>query len=62
VAEETILQFLKTPTSLNRLSPASHELLSKQPLITSVQKNTQGYDLITGKILKELLAHCIQTL
>jgi hypothetical protein len=39
---------------LNRLSPASHELISKQPLITLIPKKSPGYDLITGKILKEL--------
>jgi hypothetical protein len=39
---------------LNRLSPTSYELRSKQPLITSIQKKFPGYDLITGQILKEL--------
>jgi hypothetical protein len=38
---------------LNRLSPASYELISKQPLI-STQKKSPGYYLITGQIIKEL--------
>jgi hypothetical protein len=46
--------FFHVAPQLNRLSPASHELISKQPLITSIQKKSPGYDLITGHILKEL--------
>jgi hypothetical protein len=54
VAEETILTFLETPYQLEPPIPASYELISKQPLITSIPKNSPGYDLITGQILKEL--------
>jgi hypothetical protein len=39
---------------LNRLSPSSHELISKQPLIASIQKKSPGYNLFTGQILKKL--------
>jgi hypothetical protein len=53
--EETLIQLLEAPyqleSSLNRLTSAA-----VREVITSLNpKKASGYDLITGKILKELL-------
>jgi hypothetical protein len=56
VAEETILQFLDIPYQLE--PPIPH--LTRTDIQTAInhlnpKKKSPGYDLITGKILKELL-------
>jgi hypothetical protein len=43
--EEALIQLLETPTNSNHQSTVSKELKFK--------KSSSGYDLITGKILKE---------